>query len=96
MEKHHGGRDASSVFYIPAGPDCAINRAYLRRMRHAFALGQTPPDFPVNDYETDYTNRANIGDLTDIGREMMGWEAAVEESVSEAENSNKVCENKIA
>ena len=43
VESEHKGTDHNSVFYIPAGPDCNINQVYLRRMRHSFVLGHTPP-----------------------------------------------------
>ena len=81
VEKKHEGREHSSVFYIPAGPDCRKNRSYLRRMRHAFATGRTPPDFPPNNFETDYTGRADMADVSAIGREMMGWEEEEEVGV---------------
>ncbi len=79
VESEHRGREHSSVLYIPAGPDCAINRDYLRRARHAFALGASPPDFPKNDYEVDYRGRATPEDLTEIGRAAMGWTSQDEE-----------------
>ncbi len=87
MESEHGGREHSSVFYIPAGPDCAINRDYLRRMRHAFALGESPPDFPKNDYEVDYRGRATPRDLNEIGRAAMGWQ----EEETEEEKGEETC-----
>ena len=74
VEKKHEGREHSSVFYIPAGPDCKMNRSYLRRMRHAFVTGRTPPDFPPNNFEADYSGRADMADVSAVGREMMGWE----------------------
>ena len=74
VESEHRGKEHSSVFYIPAGPDCPINRDYLRRMRHAFALGKSPPDFPANHYEENYRDRATLAHVTDTGRKMMGWE----------------------
>ena len=55
--------DKNSMFYIPAGPDCRINWNYQRRMQHAFVFGQTPPDFPVNNYEVEYKNRATVSHL---------------------------------
>ena len=73
MEKENNGNEHSSVFYIPSGPDCRINRDYLRRMRHTFAAGKSPPDFPVNDYEVDFRGRATLKDLTGAGRKAMGW-----------------------
>ena len=86
MEKEHGGREHSSVFYIPAGPDCRMNRSYLRRMRHAFLLGRTPPDFPPNNLEADYAGRAGMPDVSKLGRELMGWEAQVGEATRRETN----------
>ena len=34
------GSEPNSVFCIPTGPSCPINRGYLRRMRHSFILGR--------------------------------------------------------
>jgi len=43
-------------------------------MRHSFILGSTPPDFPINNYEEKFTDRANYDDdVTDLGHEIMGW-----------------------
>ena len=44
MEKVHNGRENNTVVYIPAGPDCAMNRAYSDKMRKRFEEGITPPD----------------------------------------------------
>ena len=44
MEKVHNGSKNNTVVYIPAGPDCALNRAYSDKMRKRFELGATPPD----------------------------------------------------
>ena len=74
MEREHKGSEYSSVFYIPSGPDCAINRDYLRRMRHTFMLGQSPPDFPTNNYEINFSDRANLKHVSEIGRQMMGFD----------------------
>jgi len=66
------GEEPNCVLYIPAGADCKINRDYLRKMRHSFILGTSPPDFPENNYEVDYANRASLDDLTNAGRAAMG------------------------
>ena len=78
MESQHTGKEHSTVLYIPAGPDCRINRDYLRRMRHTFLEGKSPPDFPPNDYEVDYRDRATMADVTREGRKAMGWPEEVE------------------
>lgn len=84
VESHHLGKEPNSVLYIPAGPDCPNNRDYLRRMRHAFILGQTPPDFPANNYEVEYKNRATLVDLRgNEGRKLMGFQQVMEEQQSE-------------
>ena len=44
MEKVHDGEENNTVVYIPAGPDCAMNRAYSNKMRKRFEVGATPPD----------------------------------------------------
>ncbi len=83
VEKEHRGNEPSSVLYIPSGPYCKINNDYLRRMRHTFLSGETPPDFPKNDYEVKFSGRAGMNDVTPEGRDAMGWEedaAASEET----------------
>ena len=88
VESHHGGLHPNSVVYIPAGPDCRINRLYSRRMRHSFALGTTPPDFPMNDFEVDFKDRATIDDLSTLGLQMVGLKEEVEEKhTSDVESS---------
>ena len=60
VESEHQGNSHNSVLYIPAGPDCPINRDYLRRMRHTFVLSHSPPDFPVNNYEKDFKLKLQV------------------------------------
>ena len=48
------------------------NARYIRRQRERFEQGRTPPDFPPNDSEVDFTDRATPDDLTLIGRRMLG------------------------
>ena len=74
IENRVEGNEANSVMYIPAAPDCQINRMYLRKLRHSFVLGKTPPDFRENDFEINFEDRGNISDLSDVGRKSMGWE----------------------
>ena len=73
VENHHGGDEPNGVFYAGFGPDCSINREYLRHMRHSFLLGTTPPDFPENNFEKDFTNRATYDDLSDEGKSLAGF-----------------------
>ena len=91
MESEHSGREHSSVLYIPAGPDCRINRDYLRRLRHAFAQGDTPPDFPVNNYERTFRDRATVADLDDVGQEAMGWQQEAGEDGRPSEKGQESC-----
>ncbi len=91
VESEHRGREHSSVFYIPAGPECAINRDYLRRMRHTMATGGSPPDFPRNDYEVRYRGRATPRDLSRVGRVAAGWDEEVKEE-GEGEVGGSQCQ----
>ena len=45
VEPVHGGTENNTVVYVPAGPDCPLNRSYLRNMRPRFESGTRPPDF---------------------------------------------------
>ena len=72
VQSTHLGNEDSSVFYIPAFPKCPLNDAYVQRQAHLFLSGRTPPDFPSNDSEVDFVDRATIDDLSPLGREMMG------------------------
>ena len=89
VETEHVGNEANSLMNIPVAPDCPINRVYLRKLRHSFVLGKTPPDFTENDFEVSYDDRARINDLTNIGRKLMGW--GVDENISEAKSQHQ-CE----
>lgn len=74
VENHHGGDEPNAVFYIGFGPDCRINRNYLRHMRHSFLLGTSPPDFPEKtNFEVDYKDRAAFDDLSNVGLKMAGF-----------------------
>lgn len=64
-------------------------RDYLRRMRHAFVMGSTPPDFPINNYEEKFADRANYDDdVTDLGHEIMGWPDHRNVKIDEKSNCN--------
>ncbi len=69
----HAGKDFASVIYIGSAPDCPKNRAYLPRQREAFLAGRSAPDFAPMDFEVDFVGRAAEADLTDLGREQMGF-----------------------
>jgi hypothetical protein len=68
----HAGTEYASVIYIGSAPDCPKNRAYLARQRDAFLQGRSAPDFAPMDFEVDFTGRATVADLTDLGRAQMG------------------------
>jgi hypothetical protein len=34
--------------------------------------GTSPPDFPADHFEVDFAGRAEIGDLTPLGRSQLG------------------------
>jgi hypothetical protein len=69
----HAGRDYASVIYIGSAPDCAKNRAYLPKQKAAFLAGRSAPDFAAMDFEVDFQGRATEEDLTELGRQQMGF-----------------------
>ncbi|ODM95117.1 hypothetical protein Ocin01_11564 [Orchesella cincta] len=78
----------SSVFYIPSTPLCNNNIKYLARQRYALENGVTPQDFPLNNCEVDFSDRAKPSDLTELGKLGMGFtplslDAASTEKLSE-------------
>ena len=69
----HLGSEYASVIYIGSAPDCPKNRAYLPKQRQAFLQGRSAPDFAAMDFEVDFKGRATEKDLTDLGRDQMGF-----------------------
>lgn len=67
----HHGKDYASVIYIGASPACEKNRAYALRQAQSFMTGKSAPDFAPEDYEVDFSGRATINDLTDLGKQQM-------------------------
>ncbi len=67
------GHEPACVLYIGSAPDCAKNRAYLPRQKAAFLAGRSAPDFAAMDFEVDFAGRATESDLTDLGRQQMGF-----------------------
>lgn len=67
----HTGDDYANVIYIGASPACTKNRAYALRQAESFLSGRSAPDFAAEDYEVDFTGRATIDDLTELGRRQM-------------------------
>jgi hypothetical protein len=72
VENEHRGSGYSNVMYIASTPGCAKNSAYLPQQAQAFLAGKTPPDFASDDFEVDFTGRATVADLTDLGRSQLG------------------------
>lgn len=69
-----GQRGWGNVMYIPAAPYCEKNAAYARACGQAFLTGASPSDFAAEDYETTWTGRATVADLTPTGRRQLGLE----------------------
>lgn len=69
----HAGQEYASVLYIGSAPDCAKNRAYLPRQKAAFLAGRSAPDFAAMDFEVDFQGRATEQDLSELGRQQMGF-----------------------
>jgi hypothetical protein len=69
----HAGAECASVIYIGSAPDCAKNRAYLPQQKAAFLAGRSAPDFAAMDFEVDFKGLATEKDLTELGRQQMGF-----------------------
>ena len=69
----HAGQEYASVLYIGSAPDCAKNRRYLSKQKAAFLDGRSAPDFAPMDLEIDFEGRATEKDLTELGRQQMGF-----------------------
>ena len=65
-------RGWGNVMYIPAAPWCAKNEAYVASVRAAFLAGNSPGDFPAENYEANWSGRFTEADLNDIGRRGLG------------------------
>ena len=46
---HSKPKMASITRILPAGPDCPLNRSYLRRLRHSLITRSPPPDFSARN-----------------------------------------------
>jgi len=68
----HSGAGDSAVFFVPAAASCRLNDRYLARQWEHFVAGRTPPDFPSNDAEVGFPDRATVADLTPVGRSLLG------------------------
>ncbi|KAJ7250502.1 hypothetical protein B0H12DRAFT_1120680 [Mycena haematopus] len=74
VEGYHGGKDDSSVMYIPAVPLTLDNVQYLRDQRNNFLAGLPAPDFPGGLGESAFVGRATIEDVHPSGRCAVGFE----------------------
>lgn len=77
VEPEHKGTKTNTVLYIPAAPDCPLNRLYVERAKFCFESGLTPPDFrggKKEDLEVNYKGRATKNDLNENALRMMGYD----------------------
>ena len=74
VEDQHQGSEYSNVMYIGAAPRCSKNAQFLELLRPAFEQGQSSPDFAPEDYETDFSGRFTIDQLSALGRVQMGYD----------------------
>ncbi len=61
-----------NVMYIPAAPWCAKNEVYSASVLAAFRAGNSPSDFPAENYEAGWPDRFAESELNDIGRAGLG------------------------
>lgn len=61
-----------NVMYIPAAPLCAKNLAYAHKVAQALKKGESPADFPREDYEKEWQDRFTTTDLNSRGRRSLG------------------------
>jgi len=72
VEDEHNGSEYSNVIYIGAAPYCDKNAAFLAGQAECFLSGASSPDFAAENYELDFSGRAGMDDLTELGRKQMG------------------------
>ncbi|KAJ2962334.1 hypothetical protein NQZ79_g2462 [Umbelopsis isabellina] len=77
VEYTHNGDKDSSVAYIPASPMCPLNASYLVDQRTTYLEGAKGPDFQIRDHEkgleTTYEPHPSEDDLSDLGKQLMGF-----------------------
>jgi hypothetical protein len=73
-----------NVIYIPAAPMCAKNAAYARDVADRFRRGESPADFPKEDYEVTWENRFREEQLNQIGVRGLGITRAARTVAREA------------
>lgn len=64
-----------NVMYIPGAPWCSKNAEYATEVHKAFLLGHSPPDFPDENYEANWSDRFQEKDLNETGRRSLGLRA---------------------
>ncbi|MFM0740619.1 DUF1479 domain-containing protein [Paraburkholderia xenovorans] len=74
VEDEHNGAGYSNVMYIASAPGCDKNDVYLKRQLPSFLTGESPPDFPADNFEVDFTGRATANDLTPTGKAQLGFD----------------------
>lgn len=67
----HTGTDYASVIYIGASPACNKNKTYAVKQAEHFKSGASAPDFAAENYEIDFSGRAKVSDLTELGKKQM-------------------------
>ncbi len=75
VEDKHQGSDYSNVIYIGAAPYCKKNSSFLESQQKAFLSGASAPDFAAENYERDFNGRAQMSDLSELGKKQMGFDA---------------------
>ncbi len=76
----HSVADASNdsrwgnVMYIGSAPRCPRNDRYAASMLDRFDRGLSPLDFPEEDFEAEFVDRATRDDLNSLGRQQFGLE----------------------
>jgi len=75
VEDKHYGKNYSNVIYVGSTPYCQKNLNYAKKQSAKFLEGKSPPDFAAEDYEVNYTGRANINNLTSLGKKQMALES---------------------
>jgi ectoine hydroxylase-related dioxygenase (phytanoyl-CoA dioxygenase family) len=76
VEDNHTGQNYSNVVYVGSMPLCEKNLEYAKRQAQSFLKGESPPDFAAENYETNFTGRSTIEDLTELGLKQLalkGW-----------------------
>lgn len=71
VENEHVGTEQANVIYIAATPRCTKNRMYAQQQAQHFVTGRSAPDFRAADFEVDFGDRAQLDDLTELGRAQM-------------------------